>query len=217
MTTLKILCINTLPIAYQFKIEYKLKNITKLQEGGKKMSKRRPPRKKEVLDLASTTVKILKKTDSPLTLNFLFEKINSLPEVKTAVSLSALHNELNFDGRFVFIKGQGWLLKTQVPDLKRDYDDFDILEKNYLPTQNISLWTTNDDDDNIEDKDDDELLVPFDDELDIDIEEIDEIDEDLEEDYDSIDDLEDLEDFEDLDEYEDLDEVEEDDYEDPIF
>lgn len=188
----------------------KAENMIKLQMGGRKMGKIRPPRKKETLDLASTTVKILKKADSPLTLNFLFEKINSLPEVKRNISLSALHNELNFDGRFVFIKGQGWLLKTQVPDLKREYDDFDILEKSYQPNKIMSLWTTNDDDS--EDKDDDELLVPFDDDLDIDIEEIDEV---LEEDYDSIDDIED---FKDLDELEDLDEFEEeDDYEDPIF
>src|SRR5690554_539309 len=87
------------------------------------MSKVRPPRKKQTLDIPGTAVKILKKADKPLMLKDLHEIFNNLDEVKNAVTLSVLHNELNFDGRFIFLKNQGWVLKTQAPE-----DESDILE-----------------------------------------------------------------------------------------
>lgn len=168
------------------------------------MAKVRPPRKKEPLDLAATAVKILKKTKAPLSLKKLLEKINSLPEIKKTISLSNLHNELNFDGRFVFLKNQGWLLKTQVPDLERDeLEDFDLVEDDYE-------WDVEKDDD--EDDDEDDLLVPFDEDLEIDIDEIDDdlddtlddVIDDLEDIDDEIDPLEDLSDFEDLEDLENI-------------
>jgi len=191
--------------------------------GGKIMAKVRPPRKKETLDLAATAVKILKKSDSPLSLKELLEKINSLPEVKKTISLSNLHNELNFDGRFVFLKNQGWLLKTQVPDLERDFEDFDLLEEEYQPSKDDYEWDEEDEDD------EEDLLVPFDEDLGLDIDDLDdELDDDLEDledidglddELDPIDDLEDFEDLDDLDEVEeiDIDDIDEDDEDDPII
>ncbi|MFP4456529.1 MAG: hypothetical protein ACLFPS_02620 [Clostridia bacterium] len=192
------------------------------------MAKVRPPRKKESLDLAATAAKTLKKSDAPLSLKNLLEKINSLPEVKKTISISNLHNELNFDGRFVFLKGQGWLLKTQVPDLERDeFEDFDLLEEEYQPSKEDYEW---DDEDEDEDEDDEELLVPFDEDLEIDIDDLDDdlnegLDEDLDDELDDelddvideleelddeVDPIDDLEDFEDFEDFEDR-ELEEDD------
>jgi len=207
---------------YQLPISLKNLNNNVYNEntiGGNVMAKVRPPRKKETLDLAATAVKILKKSDSPLSLKELLGRINSLAEVKKKVSLSNLHNELNFDGRFVFLKNQGWLLKTQVPDLERDFEDFNLLEEEYQPSKKDYEWDE-------DDEDDEDLLVPFDEDLDIDIDSLDdELNDDLEdlEDIDDLDEaidpIEGLEDFEDLDEIEDLelDDLDEDDENDPII
>ncbi|QOR34115.1 DNA-directed RNA polymerase subunit delta [Clostridium sp. 'deep sea'] len=142
--------------------------------------KQRPPRKKKRIDLPGAAYQALKKSDKALSLKELYYLIEKSLVDKYHISISALHTELNLDGRFIFLSDKTWALKSQVPHLKRkNYDEIDLLEVEYEPVKEDYKWTK-DEEDSADDES--ELLVPYDGE---EIELVDEPeDNDAEDDYD---------------------------------
>ncbi len=175
------------------------------------MVKNRPPKRKNIVDPTNIAAKILRRENIALSLSALLEKVNASQDMISPISLSSLHNELNLDGRFIFLKGLGWMLKTQVADLEKELDGIDLLEDNYQPQKTDYAWLNIElegDLDEEEEEDEEELLVPYDSDLDLD--NVDDLDADLDDDveHDDDDKINDIDDELDIDE-EDDDDIEE--------
>lgn len=123
----------------------------------------RPPRRKERFDIPDSAYQALKKVGHPLPLKELINIIENLTDISPNLSLSALHTELNLDGRFIFLSDRKWALKSQVPHLRRrPIADLNLLEEEYEPLKDDYKWKKDTVDSDDDTDDESELLVPYD-------------------------------------------------------